>query len=156
MTQTEASVAPLTKHHKLQPGRTVRRSPQRTLQAIRALATQEPLLVFAAVAGVAALALIPWITHPGLQVAGATILLDMVLWKERRHLLKSSAMPAMPTMPMGRLTTLILVLMLNILGLIAVLHANDDPFAITLTSFDGILTLITLLLTPFTKRRRQG
>ena len=150
MTQTEASVAPLIEHHKLQPGRTVRRSPQRTLQAIRALAAQEPLLVFAAVAGVAALALIPWITHPGLQVAGATILLDMVLWKERRHLLKS------PAMPMGRLATLILVLMLNILGLIAVLLANDDPFAITLTSFDGIYTLITLLLAPFTKRRRHG
>ena len=47
----------------------------------------------------------------------------------------------------------ILVLVLNILGLIAVLLTNDDPFVITLASFDGIQTVIGLLLAPCAQGR---
>ncbi len=57
---------------------------------------------------------------------------------------------------MGRPATLMVLLALNILGLTAVLLANDDPFATTLTSFDGIFTLIALLLAPFTKRSHDN
>ena len=117
------------------------------LQSIGALALQEPLLVFAVLSGIAMLLLTAWLTHPGLHVAGATVLLDVVVWKGRARLLPT------PFIAGGRIATLALILVVNLLGLLAVALPNDDPFAITLTAFDGIFTLLALLLSP---ARRRG
>lgn len=95
------------------------------------------------------LLLTAWLTHPGLHVAGATMLLDVAVWKGRARLL-----PA-PSITGGRIATLALVLVVNLLGLLAVALPNDDPFAITLTAFDGIFTILALLLPP-ARRRAAG
>ena len=128
----------------------LRGSAREILQSIGALALQEPLLVFAALSGISMLALTAWLTHPGLHVAGATALLDVVVWKGRARLF-----PA-PSIAGGRIAAFALVLVINLLGLLAVALPNDDPFAITLMAFDGILALFTLLLSPYAGRHVTG
>jgi len=98
-----------------------------------------PALVAASLA-ICAL-LYPYLTHPGLHVAGATVLLDVLLvqrwYKEQRKNTLSRT---------TRYTLLSLLITCSILGLTAVLMENDDPFAMTLTTLEGCLSVLLLLL----------
>ena len=82
-----------------------------------------------------------YITHPGLHVAGATVLLDVVLLRWRRRT-QNPIRRARVT----RYSFLTVLTVANVLGLAAVLLENDDPFAMTVATMEGCLSVLLLLV----------
>lgn len=82
-----------------------------------------------------------YLTHPGLHVAGATFLLDIILLKhwfsERTSVMRQSRL--------ALISFIVITVVANILGLLAVFLSNDDPFAMTIGTLEGCLSVLLLL-----------
>ncbi|KPV41585.1 hypothetical protein [Alicyclobacillus ferrooxydans] len=79
---------------------------------------------------VIALLLGGYITHPGLHLAGATVLLDLITWRRIRRL----------TIPL-----LILVVVMNLIAFVVIL-VGRDPAELWLSGVYGLYAILLLLL----------
>ena len=77
------------------------------------------------------LLLVQFATHPGLHVAGVTILLDVLIWK--RELVSSTRQ-------------WVVILCLNIIAVV-VIAFGSDPVELWLTGFYGMYVMLLLLVT---------
>lgn len=77
------------------------------------------------------LLLVHFATHPGLHVAGVTVLLDLMIWKRE---------------PFHAIRPLIVILLLNLLALLVIAFGND-PVELWLTAFYGIYIILLLVVT---------
>ena len=92
--------------------------------------------------GVICLLLRNYLTHPGLHVAGSTLLLDVVGIRQ----LRSAYLSARRTLSSPIVASILIMLLLNVIGLLAVVFANDDAFAMTVSAVQGVIALLLLLV----------
>lgn len=102
------------------------------------------LLVLLITTGLICLFLQGYLTHPGLHVAGATVLLDLLLaryWWTDHVTFRRSTLAA---------TILVATFVVaSVVGLTAVLMNNDDPFAMTTGTIEGCLSVLLVIFTAF-------
>lgn len=100
---------------------------------------QIPVLL--AVTLVACILLRNYLTHPGLHVAGSTLLLDIIMaryaWTHRLHMQRSR---------LAIISLAFVFLASNLTGLYAVAQENDDPLAMTVASCEECFSVMTLLM----------
>ncbi len=92
--------------------------------------------------GVICLLLRNYLTHPGLHVAGSTLLLDVVGIRPLRSAYRRARRTLSPTI----VASIVIMLLFNGMGLLAVVWANDDAFAMTVSAVQGVIALLLLLV----------
>lgn len=81
-----------------------------------------------------------YLTHPGLHAAGATVLLDILLYRYAQ-----GTKVAADGWTARAWILLLLLAAANLLGLTAVLLENDDPYAMTVATAEGCLSVLLVL-----------
>ncbi len=108
----------------------------------RASRTSWVFLLIVVASGVISLLLRNYLTHPGLHVAGSTLLLDVVGIRP----LRSTYLRARRTLSSPIVASIAIMLLLNGMGLLAIVLANDDAFAMTISAVQGVIALLLLLV----------